>query len=164
MGDGAIGGHWFSVPQQVGSLLHLVDPSHVSGSPVERYSTVHPIGLAFLVLSLAAVTVTALRRPPLQTMAMAYLLVVVSSTAPRVWYLLWPLVLVAVVVAAQRVPRRLLVGVAAGSATLALWFPPSVRPPLPEWALLALFVPLAVVCSLVLTTHHADDVEPRVAA
>jgi alpha-1,6-mannosyltransferase len=162
VGDGAVGGHWFSVPQQLGNLLHLVDPRHVASSSAGRYSVVHPIGLAFLALSLAAVTITALRRPPLQTLALAFLLVVVSSTAPRVWYLLWPLVFVAVVVAAERAPRGLLAGVAAGSATLAVWFPPSVRPPLPEWLLLALFVPLAVAFSPVLSTRDTDRSEPRV--
>jgi alpha-1,6-mannosyltransferase len=160
VGDGAVGGHWFSVPQQIGNLLRLVDPGHVPSSSGDRYSVVHPIGLAFLVVSLALVTMAAVRRPPLHTLALAFLLIVVSSTAPRVWYLLWPLVLVAVIVAAGRAPRLLLVGVAAGSATVALWFPPSVRPPMPEWALLALFIPLAVVCSLVLTTRDAHSLEP----
>jgi alpha-1,6-mannosyltransferase len=164
VGDGDVGGHWFSVPQQVGNLLHLLDPSHLASSGADRSSVVHPIGLAFLVLSLAAVTITALRRPPLQTLALTFLLLVVSSTAPRVWYLLWPLVFVAVVVAAERAPRRLLVGAAAGSATLAVWFPPSVRPPLPEWMLLVLFVPLAVAFSRVLATRDVDALEPRVPA
>jgi alpha-1,6-mannosyltransferase len=144
VGGGTVGGRWFSVPQQLGSVLHLLDPGQVAGQPVGGFSHVHLIGLLFLAASLAAVTVTALPRPPLETLALALLLVVVSSTAPRIWYLLWPLVLVAVTVSADRARRGLLVGAVAGSATLALWIPPSVRPPLPEWVLLALLVPLAV--------------------
>jgi hypothetical protein len=72
------------------------------------------------------------------------LLLVVSSPAPRTWYLLWPLVFVA----ADRLSSRALVAVVAGSATLALWFPPSVHPSVPEWILLALFVPLAALTAV----------------
>jgi hypothetical protein len=43
---------------------------------------------------------------------------------------------------ADRLSPRLLTAVAAATATLALWYPPSVLPPVPEWVLVALFVPL----------------------
>lgn len=144
VGDGTVGVRWLSVPQQAGNLLHLVAPHHVADQARDRYSLVHPIGLGLLAVGLAVLTLTARRRPPLRTLTWMTLLLVVSSPAPRTWYLLWPLVFLA----ADRLSPRALVAVVAGSATLALWFPPSVHPPVPEWILVALFVPLAALTAL----------------
>jgi alpha-1,6-mannosyltransferase len=144
VGDGTAGVHWLSVPQQVGNLLHLVAPDRVADHPRDRYSLVHPIALGLMAVGLAVLTLTARRRPPLRTLTWVTLLLVVSSPAPRTWYLLWPLVFVA----ADRLSSRALEAVVAGSATLALWFPPSVHPSVPEWILLALFVPLAALTAV----------------
>jgi alpha-1,6-mannosyltransferase len=157
IGDGRVGGRWFSVPQQAGNVLHLLSPDHVADVPADRYPLTHPIGLVFLAVSVAAVTLTALRRPPERTLATVMLLIVVSSTAPRIWYFLWPLVFVAVIVAVDHRPRPLLIGTAAGATTLALWFPPSVRPQLPEWTLLAFFVPLAALVAVVVGAALRGD-------
>jgi alpha-1,6-mannosyltransferase len=160
VGDGRVGGRWFSVPHLAGDLLHLLWPDHVADVPADRYLLIHPIGLVFLVVSLAFVTVTALRRRPESTLALVMLLIVVSSTAPRIWYLLWPLVFAAVIVAEPHPPRRLLVTAVAGAATVALWFPAPVRPQLPEWTLLAFFVPLAVLASWVLRSPEPPGRSP----
>ena len=144
VGDGRVGVSWLSVPQQVGNLLHLVAPDRVAGHARDRYSLTHPIGLGLLAVGLAVVTLTARRRPPLRTLTWVMMLLVVSSPAPRPWYLLWPLVFLV----ADRLSSRALVAVVAGSATLALWFSPAVHPAVPEWILPALFVPLAALTAL----------------
>jgi alpha-1,6-mannosyltransferase len=158
VGDGTVGVSWLSVPQQVGNLLHLVAPDRVAGHARDRYSLMHPIGLALLALGLAVVTLTARRRPPLRTLTWVTLLLVVSSPAPRPWYLLWPLVFLA----ADRLSPRALVAVVAGSATLALWFPPAVHPAVPEWILPALFFPLAalIVLTVLPTTARRPTATP----
>jgi alpha-1,6-mannosyltransferase len=161
IGNARVGVRLFSVPQQTGNLLHLLSPGRVADVPADRYSLTRPIGLVFLVLSVVAVTLTALRRAPERTLAMVMLLTVVSSTAPRIWYLSWPLVFVAVIVAVDHRPRPLLVGAAAGASSLALWFPPSVRPQLPEWTLLAFFVPLAALVAVVVgSALRAEEPTP----
>jgi hypothetical protein len=139
VGDGRIGVRWLSVSQQLGNLAHLVAPGRVAHVPADRYPLVHPVGLVFLGLALAWLTLTARRRPPVRTLALASLMVVLSSPAPRLWYLLWPLMFLAV----DHLTPRVLVAVAAASATLVLWFPASVRPQPPEWLLLVLVVALA---------------------
>ncbi len=141
VGDGRVGVNWLSVPQWIGSVLHLVAPGRVAGLPSDRYSLMHAVSLVFLVVTVAAVTLTARRRPPLRTLTILMLLLVVSSVAPRTWYLLWPLVLLA----ADQIPRRLLAAVVAASAALVMWYPPSVHPAVSPWVLLALFLPLMVV-------------------
>jgi alpha-1,6-mannosyltransferase len=138
VGDGAVGVRWLSVPQQAANVVHLFAPDRVAATQRLRYGFTHPLGLALLGVSLAVVSLTALRRPPLRMLCLALLLVAVSSPAPRLWYLLWPLMFLV----ADRLSPRLLTAVAAATATLALWYPPSVLPPVPEWVLVALFVPL----------------------
>jgi alpha-1,6-mannosyltransferase len=155
VGDGTVGVSWLSVPQQVGNVLHLLAPDRVADLARDRFSLVHPIGLGFLAVTLAVITLTARRRPPLHTLAWGLLLPVVSSPAPRIWYLLWPLVFLA----ADRLSPRMLVAVAAASATLALWYPPSVRPPVPDWVLLALFVPLLALSAVAMPP--SVGAEPR---
>jgi alpha-1,6-mannosyltransferase len=145
VGDGAVGVRWLSLTQQAGSVLHLVAPHQVADLPKDRYHLLHPLGLAFLALGLAALTLTARHRPPVRTLALAMLVFVVSSPAPRTWYLLWPLLFVA----ADRLSPRVAVAVAAASASIALWFPASVRPQPPQWLLLVLLVVLAALASAV---------------
>jgi hypothetical protein len=65
-----------------------------------------------------------------------------------------------VIVAEPHPPRRLLVTAVAGAATVALWFPAPVRPQLPEWTLLAFFVPLAVLASWVLRSPEPPGRSP----
>jgi alpha-1,6-mannosyltransferase len=144
--DAKVGVRWLSVPQHVANLLHLLDPDRVAHGSKARYPLAHAIGLVFLAISLFATAVTARHRPPLRTMAIVMLLVVVSSPAPRTWYLLWPLVFLA----ADTIPPRMLAPVAAASASLALWYPPSVHPAVPLWVLLALFAVLWAATELVL--------------
>lgn len=139
VGDGRIGVRWLSVSQQLGNLAHLVAPGRVADVPADRYPLVHPVGLVFLGLALAWVALTARRRPPVRTLALATLMVVLSSPAPRLWYLLWPLMFLAV----DHLTPKVLVAAAAASATLVLWFPASVRPQPPEWLLLVILAALA---------------------
>jgi alpha-1,6-mannosyltransferase len=148
VGDATIGVRWLSFTQQVGNVLHLVAPQHVADLPKDRYPLLHPLGLAFLGLALVALTLTARRRPPVRTLALAMLLIVLSSTAPRLWYLLWPLLFLV----AERLSARAVVLLAAGASTLALWFPASVRPQPPEWLLLVLFAALAVLATALIDT------------
>ena len=143
--EAKIGVQWLSVPQQVGNLAHVFWPRHVAELRRDRWDLVHPVGLAFTAGALLTVTLTARRRPPLRTLAWMMLVLAVGTPAPRPWYLLWPLVFLAV----DRVPPRLLVPVVAGAAALSLWYPPSVRPPVPGWVLLVLFVPLLAVVAAV---------------
>jgi alpha-1,6-mannosyltransferase len=139
VGDGTIGVRWLSVSQQIGNLAHLVAPGQVADLPKDRYPLVHPVGLVFLALALAALTLTARRRPPVRTLALAMLMIVLSSPAPRLWYLLWPLMFLVV----DSLRPIVVVLAAAASATLVLWFPASVRPQPPEWLLMVLVVALA---------------------
>ncbi|MGC4111055.1 MAG: polyprenol phosphomannose-dependent alpha 1,6 mannosyltransferase MptB [Nocardioides sp.] len=132
VGDGTVGVRWLSVTQQIGDILHLLAPDRVADVPADRYSLLHPIGLGFLAITLGVLTLTALRRPPLRTLAVALLLIVLSSPAPRLWYLLWPLMFLSV----DRLRPVVVVAVSALSATFVLWFPASVRPQPPEWVLL----------------------------
>jgi alpha-1,6-mannosyltransferase len=156
VGDGKIGVSWLSVPQQIGNLLHLVAPSHVADQVRDRYSLLHPIGLVFLALALLALTVTAYRRPPLRTLALAMLLITVSSPAPRLWYLMWPLIFLA----AGRLTPRAVMALAAASATLALWFPASVQPQPPQWLLLVLFAGLTVLATAIAQPDHQPMTGP----
>jgi alpha-1,6-mannosyltransferase len=139
VGDGSVGVSWLSATQQIGNVLHLLAPGRIADHPVDRYRWLHPLGLVLLALALAAVTLTARRRPPLRTLALATLLIVVSSPAPRTWYLLWPLVFLA----SDRLSPRVVVAVAAAEAAIALWFPASVNPQPPGWLLAVLFVAVA---------------------
>ncbi|HEX3931828.1 MAG TPA: polyprenol phosphomannose-dependent alpha 1,6 mannosyltransferase MptB [Nocardioides sp.] len=139
VGDGTIGVRWLSVSQQIGNVAHLVAPGRVADLPKDRYPLVHPVGLVFLALALVALTLTARRRPPVRTLALAMLVIVLSSPAPRLWYLLWPLTFLVV----DALTPLVVVVTAAASATLVLWFPASVRPQPPEWLLLVLVVALA---------------------
>jgi alpha-1,6-mannosyltransferase len=144
--DAKVGMRWLSVPQQVANVFHLLDPDLVPNGSKARYPLAHAIGTVFLVVSLVATTITARTRPPLRTMAIVLLLVVVSSPAPRTWYLLWPLVFLA----ADKISPPLLVAVAAASASLALWYPPSVQPAVSPWLLLVVFGVLWTVTAQVL--------------
>ena len=146
VGEGSVGVRWLSIPQQVGNVLHLLAPSHVADLPADRYPLLHPLGLVLLALGLVALIVTARRRPPVRTLALAMLVFVVSSPAPRTWYLLWPLLFWVV----ERHSPRVVIAVAAASATLALWFPASVRPQPSEWLLLVLFVALAALATAII--------------
>jgi hypothetical protein len=145
VGDGRSGVRWLSVPQQIGNVLHLIAPDHVADVPQDRYSLLHPIGLVLLAIGLVAVTVTARRRPPTRSVMFALLILVLASPAPRTWYLLWPLMFLVV----ERLRPLVVVATAALSATVVLWFPASVRPQPPEWVLLALLIPLAVIAALI---------------
>jgi alpha-1,6-mannosyltransferase len=136
--EARIGVQWLSLPQQVGNVAHVLSPDHVAELRRDRWNLVHPVGLAFTGCALVLLTLTARRRPPLRTLAWLMLVLVVGAPAPRPWYLLWPLVFLA----ADRVPVRVLVPVVAGVAAFSLWYPPSVRPPVPAWVLLVVFVPL----------------------
>jgi alpha-1,6-mannosyltransferase len=156
VGDGSVGVRWLSVPQQIGNVLHLLAPQHVADLPKDRYPLLHPLGLVLLALALTALLVTARSRPPVRTLALAMLVFVVSSPAPRTWYLLWPLVFVAV----DRLSPRAVIAVAAASATLALWFPASVRPQPPEWLLLVLLVALAALASAMTRPRSAASSSP----
>ena len=157
--EAKIGVQWLSLPQQVGNVAHVFWPARVAELRRDRWQLVHPVGLAFTACALAVVTLTARRRPPLPTLAWLMLVFVVGSPAPRPWYLLWPLVFLAV----DRVPRRLLVPIVAGAAAISLWYPPSVRPPVPGWVLVALFVPLlAMVATLVRRLPAAVPLPDRV--
>ncbi len=142
-GDGKVGIRWLSVPQQIANVLHLFAPDQVAGTQLARYSVVHPIGVVLMVGGLAAVTLTARSRPPLVTIALALLVPVLTSPAPRAWYLLWPLM----IVAAGRIGSRPLVLMVAAQATIAVWYPPDVLPSPPEWLLVVLFVPLAALAA-----------------
>jgi hypothetical protein len=141
VGDGNVGVRWLSLTQQLGDLLHLVAPQHVADLPAHRHALLHALGLAVLAVGAVAVAVTARRRPPVRTLALVTLVILVSSVAPRTWYLLWPLVFVST----DRLHPRALVAVAAAEATVALWFPASVTPQPPVWVLVVLFVPLALI-------------------
>lgn len=154
--EARIGVQWMSLPQQVGNVAHVFLPGRVAELRRDRWQLVHPVGLVFTAGALAVVTLTARRRPPLRTLAWLMLVLVVGSPAPRPWYLLWPLVFLA----ADRVPTRLLVPVVAGAAALSLWYPPSVRPPVPEWVLLVLFLPLLAVVARVVRRTPAGAVLP----
>jgi alpha-1,6-mannosyltransferase len=145
LGDGRSGVRWLSVPQQIGDVLHLVAPSHVAAVPQDRYSLLHPIGLVLLAIGLVTVTVTARRRPPSRSAMLALLILVLASPAPRLWYLLGPLMFLVV----ERLRTAVVVATAAVSATIVLWFPASVRPKPPEWVLLALLIPLAAIAALI---------------
>jgi alpha-1,6-mannosyltransferase len=160
VGGGVIGVRWLSVPTTIGTWLSHLAPGHVSSDLRARYPLVHRIGLGFLVVSVAAATLTARRRPVLRTLALVMLLLTVSAPAPRLWYLLWPLVFLA----ADRIPRRLLVGVVAFSGALVLWYPPSVRPPMPPVVLLLLMAPMLAVAALVVHRAAYDGAGPRAGA
>jgi hypothetical protein len=151
IGDGRIGVRWLSVPQQLGNLAHLVAPDRVADAAPDRYPALHPLGLSLLGAGLVAVLLTARHRPPLRSLAIALLLVVVTSPAPRLWYLLWPLAFLA----ADRLSTTAVATVAAASATLALWFPASVRPQPPEWLLLPLFAVLLVLSVAATRPRHS---------
>jgi len=155
--EARIGVQWMSLPQQVGNVAHVILPGRVAELRRDRWQLVHPVGLVFTAAALAAVTLTARRRPPLRTLAWLMLVLVVGSPAPRPWYLLWPLVFLA----ADRVPARVLVPVVGGAAAISLWYPPSVRPPVPEWVLLVLFLPLLAVVAGVVRRTPADTALPH---
>ena len=138
VGDGRIGVQWLSVPQQVGNVLHVLAPGQVADLRRDRWDLVHPVGLVFTALGLLLVTLTARRRPPMRTLAWLMLVPVIGVPAPRTWYLLWPLVFLV----ADRMPARLLAPIVGGAAALAIWYPPSVRPPVSCWLLVALFAVL----------------------
>jgi hypothetical protein len=121
----------------------------VGAAQAARYGLVHPLGLCLLALALGVAALTAGRRPPLQTLALVLLALVVTSPAPRAWYLLWPLL----ALAAERLSPRAVALVAGASATLALWLSPSVQPTPPTWLLGVLFVPLALVATLAARTR-----------
>lgn len=145
VGDGTTGVRWLSLTQQIGDVLHLVAPQHVAAVPADRNTLLHRLGLVLLALALVALTVTARRRPPVRTLALATILIVVSSPAPRPWYLLWPLVFVAT----DHLSPRLLVAVAAAPAAVVLWFPASVRPQPPLWLVVVFFVAVAALAGAV---------------
>ena len=86
---------------------------------------------------------------------LALLLLVLASPAPRTWYLLWPLMFLAV----DRLRSSAVVATAAVSATIVLWFPASVRPQPPEWALLALLVPTTALAALVVTAAQPAETQ-----
>jgi alpha-1,6-mannosyltransferase len=155
--EARIGVQWLSLPQQVGNLAHVLAPGHVAELRRDRWNLVHPVGLVFTACALGIVTLTARRRPPLRTLAWLMLVLAVGTPAPRPWYLLWPLVFLA----ADRVPMRLLVPAVAGLAALSLWYPPSVRPPVPAWVLLVLFVPLLAVVAAVVRRVPAGAPVPE---
>jgi hypothetical protein len=140
----------------VGNLAHVLAPGHVAELRRDRWALVHPVGLVFTACALGAVMLTARHRPPVRTLAWLMLVLVVGTPAPRPWYLLWPLVFLA----AERVPMRLLVPVVAGLAALSLWYPPSVRPPVPTWVLLVLFVPLLALVAAVVRRVPAGTAVP----
>jgi alpha-1,6-mannosyltransferase len=149
VGDGKVGVRWLSLPQLVADVLHVLSPDRVGAAQAARYGLVHPLGLCLLALALGVAALTAGRRPPLQTLALVLLALVVTSPAPRAWYLLWPLL----ALAAERLSPRAVALVAGASATLALWLSPSVQPTPPTWLLGVLFVPLALVATLAARTR-----------
>jgi alpha-1,6-mannosyltransferase len=155
VGDGRSGVSWLSIPQQVGNVLHALAPDRVADIPLDRYPWLHPLGLVLLGVGLAAVVVTAHRRPPARSVMLALLLLVLASPAPRTWYLLWPLMFLAV----DRLRSSAVVATAAVSATIVLWFPASVRPQPPEWALLALLVPTTALAALVVTAAQPAETQ-----
>ena len=156
-GMGTVGNGWLSVPHLVGSWLPHLVPGLGPDDLLSHPPILRRIGGGFLVVTVGAVLLTAWRRPPLRVLAVVMLLLVVSDTAPRGWYLLWPLV----VVACDLGPA-LLAGVAGATAALALWFAPASHPPVPFLVLLALFVPLWGVAALVVRAAQGVPLVPGV--